>query len=120
MSFFFASFFSTSPKRTNVLDQVASRKIPTVSQARWNFKSRLVFTIADLREQLLEVFDLIIEGDDIENNDVSIHEAIGLKRLLNDYTFNVFLSILKKVFTQTDLIFTIVQNQSTDIIYLKK
>ena len=40
----YASFFSTSPKSTNVLKHVASRKIPTVSQTRWIFKSWLVFT----------------------------------------------------------------------------
>ena len=125
MSFFFAnltgfsSFFSCSPKRTHVLEQVASKRIPTVSETRWNFKSRLVSTIADLREQLLEVFDIIIEGDDFENDDISIREANGLKRLLNDYTFNVILNIFKKKFTQTDLVFSIVQNQSTDIVYSK-
>lgn len=38
----FATFFSKSPKRTAVLDEVCGRRIPAAGQTRWNFKSRTV------------------------------------------------------------------------------
>jgi hypothetical protein len=69
--------------------------------------------------ELLEVFDFIIECDDFQSDDISICEAIGLKTLLNDYSFNILLNIFKKVFTQTDLMFNVVQNQLTDLIHYK-
>ena len=36
----FATFFSKSPKRTAVLDEVCGTRIPASGQTRWNFKSR--------------------------------------------------------------------------------
>lgn len=93
--------------------------MPKVCQTRWNFKSRLVFTVLDYRTVLLDVFDEIIEGEDFESDNISIREAGGLKNLLLDYNFNLLLNIFKKIFTQTDLIFNIIQNQTTDMSYSK-
>ena len=37
-----------------VLDQVAHRRIPRSSATRWNFKSRIVQTVFELRTTLIE------------------------------------------------------------------
>lgn len=113
----FATFFSNSPKRMNLLNKTAEKRLPRVSQTRWNFKSRLVNTVADLRISLLETFDEMVEGDDFENDAICIREANGLKSFLNDFNFNFLLNVFKKIFVQTDIIFDIVQNQKTDIVY---
>jgi hypothetical protein len=113
----FASFFSVSSKRTNVLNRITEKRMPKVSQTRWNFHSRLVNTVAELRSSLLKVFDEIIDGEEFENDNISIREATGLKNLLNDFDFNFLLNTFKKIFTQTNVIFDIIQNKTTDIVY---
>ncbi|XP_073451127.1 52 kDa repressor of the inhibitor of the protein kinase-like isoform X1 [Aquarana catesbeiana] len=53
----FASFFARSPERTDVLDQVVARRLPTSSRVRWNFHSRAVSTVFEHREDLLCCFE---------------------------------------------------------------
>lgn len=48
----FSSFFTKSSKRTNILDEICKKRLPSSSETRWNFKSRAVKTIFDKREEL--------------------------------------------------------------------
>jgi hypothetical protein len=85
----FSAFFTKSTKCTNLLDSICEKRLPSNSETRWNFKSRVVNTLFDKRTNLIEVFDHIIENLD-QWDDISIREFIGFKKLLTDFDF-VFL-----------------------------
>jgi hypothetical protein len=82
----FSAFFTKSTKRTNLLDSICKKRLPSNSETRWNFKSRVVNTLFDKRTNLIEVFDHIIENLE-QWDDISIRESIGFKKLLTDFDF---------------------------------
>lgn len=59
------SFFSMSPQRTNILDEVIKKRLPRASQTRWNFQSRGVNTVYEHRADLIEVMNIIQHSDEI-------------------------------------------------------
>ena len=56
------SYFSNSAQRMAVLDEVAHRRIPRSSATRWNFKSRIVQTVYELCDALLECCSVLEES----------------------------------------------------------
>lgn len=112
----FSSFFTKSSKRTNILDEICKKRLPSSSETRWNFKSRAVNTIFDKRDDLIAVFDYISENLN-EWDDISIREAIGLKKILNDFEFLFILHAFNFIFTYTDPVFSIIQHKLSDITY---
>ena len=44
-----ASFISRSPERCSVLDKIVSRRLPRASSTRWNYNSRIINTVRELR-----------------------------------------------------------------------
>ena len=56
----FPKFFSMSPKRTSVLDSITSQRVARGSATRWNFRSRTVNSVFEMKDDLNECFDLII------------------------------------------------------------
>ena len=57
-----ATFFSRSPKRTSILDQTVARRLPRASSTRWNFNSRVVNTVYENRDDLIQCFEAIRTG----------------------------------------------------------
>jgi hypothetical protein len=78
----FATFFSKSIKRTNVLDNICGNRVPTNAPTRWNFTSTVVFTINKNRPKSIEVFDYLIDNDEFQNDQQSMREAIRSKSYL--------------------------------------
>nr|CAI5827286.1 unnamed protein product [Callosobruchus analis] len=95
----FSSFFSKSSKRSEVLNRIVDRRIPTNAPTRWNFSSRAVVTVETQRRKLIEVFEFISESED----------------------FSTIIKLCEKlmIFEHTDVVFQILQNKSTDITYSK-
>lgn len=112
----FSAFFTKSTKRTNLLDRICKKRLPSNSETRWNFKSRAVNILSDSRTNLIEVFDHIIEHLD-QWDDISIRESTGLKNLLTDFEFVFLLLTFNLIFTYTDPVFAIIQNRLSDITY---
>jgi len=54
-------FFSHSPQRVSVLDEVVGVRMPRVVQTRWNFNSKTVNTVFEHREDLIICMDKTIE-----------------------------------------------------------
>lgn len=81
----FSIFFSSSPKRMDVLKDVCNRCLPTVPQTRWNFQSRVVNSVKELRVELIKTFDTIEEGEGWD--DMTIREACGLKNFSKMWNF---------------------------------
>ena len=47
------NFFSNSPQRAEILDNIVGKRIPRASSTRWTFKSRTVNTVFEHREDLI-------------------------------------------------------------------
>lgn len=116
----FSAFFSKSTKRTDVLNLVGSAHIPSNAASRWNFTSRSVFTVFSNKNKLIEVFDHILSHDDFKHDQQTLRESIGLKNFLTDPHFIFLLHTFNFIFNHTDVVFSILQNKSTDIAYAKK
>lgn len=108
----FATFFSKSPKRTAVLDEVCGKRIPASGQTRWNFKSRTVHTVFDHQDTLKVCFGKI--RDDQSWDSVSVQQAHGLSALLGDDSFLFFLSFFHSALMHVDILYNILQKRTTD------
>lgn len=107
----FSSFFSSSPKRKDVLLEVCERRgLPRTMETRWNFQSRVVQSIFESKEHLKHCFELIqCEPWDA----TTICEATGLLNNLNDVNFNFFLELFNKIFWHVDILYNILQARNT-------
>lgn len=54
------SFFTRSPKRTTILDEIVARRLPRASSTRWNFNSRIVNTVYENLDDLI-VFQIFCD-----------------------------------------------------------
>lgn len=111
----FASFFSKSPKRTDVLDKVVAHRLPTSSSVRWNFQSRAVNTVFEHREDLILCFETM-RGD---FDPITIREAVGFAMLLEDQDFNFFLLLFHNIMLHVDLLYAKLQMKDIDTVHIK-
>lgn len=109
-----ASFFSKSAKRTKLLDEICQRRLPRVTPTRWNFSSRLVCTVYERREELLELFEFILDNHN-DFDDDAVHSADGYTALLTGFEFCFLLATFNSVFAYSDVLFGILQNKECDM-----
>lgn len=109
-----AAFFSKSAKRTKLLDEICQRRLPRVTPTRWNFSSRLVCTVYDRREELLELFEFIVDNHGDFDPD-AVHSADGYITLLTGFEFCFLLATFSSVFAYSDVLFGILQNKEYDM-----
>ncbi|KAL4122795.1 hypothetical protein QTP88_015070 [Uroleucon formosanum] len=69
-------FFSNSPQRVAVLDDLVGNRLPRAVQARWNFNIRMVNKVYEHKESLIECMEKIIS---ISLQNSTINQATGLK-----------------------------------------
>ncbi|KAL1261110.1 hypothetical protein QQF64_008937, partial [Cirrhinus molitorella] len=81
----FASFFSRSPKRTDVLDKVVARRLPTSSSVRWNFHSRAVNTVFEQREDLIRCFEMIRDSSDFDPVTKKEIDSVHIKKSIQQF-----------------------------------
>ncbi len=79
----FATFFSKSTKRTYFSGVCRLLKVPRNAPTRWNFTSRIVSTVANNYDGLLQTFDNIIA--DTTMDDDTLDCAKGFVRKLEDF-----------------------------------
>ena len=87
----FSAFFSRSPKHTACLDECVARRIPRSVQTRWNFGSRIVSTVFEDKEDLIQCLEKIIFT--WKKDQVSVREAGGLVRWLKGKDFLLYLEL---------------------------
>ncbi|KAJ4944141.1 hypothetical protein JOQ06_012686 [Pogonophryne albipinna] len=109
-----AAFFSRSPKRTQLLDEICQKRLPRVAPTRWNFASRLVCTLFEKKDALKDLFDYIVEHHE-EFDDAAILSADGYLSNLGNFEFGFFLSTFNEIFAHSDVLFDILQNKSFDM-----
>lgn len=110
----FVGFFSHSSKRLAALNKIVQKKIPTSSPTRWEYNGRLVRTIFDLKNYLVIFFEEIIENESDWDNE-AILQSKGLLYNLNDKRFIILLYFFNKFLPQTDILFKILQNKTSDV-----
>ncbi|XP_057209014.1 zinc finger MYM-type protein 1-like [Triplophysa rosa] len=113
----FASFFSRSPKRTDVLDKVVAHRLPTSSSVRWNFHSRAINTVFEHREGLIRCFETIRDSGDFDP--VTTREAGGFAMLLEDQDFNFFLQLFHNIMPHVDILYAKLQKKDIDSVHIK-
>ena len=109
-----AAFFSKSPKRTQLLDEMCQKRLPRVAPTRWNFASRLVCTVFEEKDALKNVFEHIVDHHDEYDND-SIDRADGFISQLSSFEFCFLLSTFHEMFSHADVLFDILQKHSFDM-----
>ncbi len=99
----FATFFSKSTKRTSFLQSAGCSRLPRNAPTRWNFTSRIVSTVANNYDGLLQTFDNIIA--DTTMDDDTLDCAKGFVRKLEDFEFVFMLYTYEQIFSETDVVF---------------
>ncbi|KAJ4922465.1 hypothetical protein JOQ06_019560 [Pogonophryne albipinna] len=105
-----AAFFSRSPKRTQLLDEICQKRLPRVAPTRWNFASRLVCPVFEKKDALKDLFDYIVEHHK-EFDDAAILSADGYLSNLGNFEFGFFLSTFNDIFAHADVLFDILQKR---------
>lgn len=111
------SFFSVSPQRTKILDEIIHRRLPRSSQTRWNFQSRGINTVYEHRIDLISVMEKIEERS---HDTSSVNQATGYKLKLQDKNFIFWLSIFHKIMPHVEIIFNQLQKECTDPVKIKQ
>lgn len=111
------STFSSSPKRTSILDQVVTRRLPRASATRWNFNSRLVNTVSENRALLIECFEAIKSSG---FDQITVREASGYIRMLQDEDFVFFLSIFHNIMPHVDILYQQLQQRDIDAVLIQR
>ncbi|XP_069505521.1 zinc finger MYM-type protein 1-like [Ambystoma mexicanum] len=115
----FCTFFSRSPKRTAVLDEVSDSRLPKPSRTRWSYHIRVVEAIYRHREALRTCFEKIIERrTDFEG--VTVHEAQGFIRTLKEKEFLFFLFLFNDIMPHVDILYNQLQKRDIDSVYVQK
>lgn len=103
----FATFFSYSPKRSELLRSVCNKRIPIT---RWNFEFRVMNSVQENKSDLMECFNKIEEED--EWDELTVRQAFSLKHLLNNLEFLFFLNFFYELMKHVDILYNTIQMQS--------
>ena len=113
----FPSFFSRSPQRLSSLDAVVSRRIPSGSATRWNFKSRTVNVVCEHKDSVIECF---IDLEESSSSSKTVQEASGLRLYLENDEFLFWLSFFHRIMPHVDLLYGVLQARLTDAVKTKR
>ncbi|GLV33389.1 hypothetical protein CBL_20135, partial [Carabus blaptoides fortunei] len=79
----FGVFFTSSPKRNDLLREISKKQVPRVCETRWNFRYKIVNWIKENKTELLECFKEIVNEEGWD--DKSVWESVGFKKSLEDF-----------------------------------
>jgi hypothetical protein len=109
----FSTFFSKSPKRTAVLDEVVKARLPKSAPTRWCFNARCVETIYIYQSDILSCLEKIM---DMENDSSCLNQCGGLINYLKDDTFLYWLRYFHFVMPHVEILFQQLQKRVLDVI----
>lgn len=111
------NFFSSSTHRCDILEEIVNIKIPKVALTRWNYNIRIVNTVFENRDKLIECFR---ELEDKCDKTITSKEAYGLRRALEDPDFVFWLHLFHKIFPHVEILFNQLQSKNKDNVQLLK
>ena len=82
-----SSFFTSLSKRTAMLDDIVKKRFPKLAPTRWNYFSRLVGTVKENHDDLIQLFEHVIEFPQTFDHK-SVNEAQGFLQSLSSFDFN--------------------------------
>lgn len=113
-----ATFFSTSAKRTRLLEQSAGSRLPRVHAIRWTYSSRVVNAVHEHLEDLRVAFDEIQSATTGWEN--SRAAAKGYGECLTDFSFLFLLEVFHSIFARTDVLYSGLQKKALDIGFCRR
>uniref|UniRef100_A0A8C5DNQ5 Zinc finger MYM-type protein 1 n=1 Tax=Gouania willdenowi TaxID=441366 RepID=A0A8C5DNQ5_GOUWI len=114
----FATFFSKSTKRSSFLESAGCSRLPRNVPTRWNFTSRIVSTVANNYDALLQTFENIIADKTMDDDTLDCAKGFLMK--LEYFEFVFMLYTFEQIFSETDVVYDIVQQRAMDVLYCKK
>ena len=108
-----ATFFTRSPKRTSILDQIVERRLPRATSARWNFNSRIINTAYEN-----QCFESIRTSGSFDST--TVREASGFLRVLQDDDFQFFLQLFHQIMPHVDMLYQQLQKKDIDAVFIKR
>ncbi|CAH1998384.1 unnamed protein product [Acanthoscelides obtectus] len=111
-----STFFSHSPQRVAVLDDIVGARVPRSSVTRWNFKSRSINTVYEYRELLIECMEKI---EATSKQTVTINQATGIGRMLQDSKFVFWLTVFHRILPHADILYNQLQKTVTDPVQIQ-
>ena len=111
-----SGFFSRSTKRSSAFNLHVKRRIPTVSETRWNSNTRLVGTVHSIQWHLVSFFEGIIESPQ-QWDDGTVDAAGGYIAKLQSTEFLFLIEVFQTIFPHTEMLFSILQTKRFDISY---
>lgn len=112
-----ASYFSKSSKRTHALDVHVQKRFPKVAPTRWNYNGRLVQTVFQYRDSLIDFFQDVWDHKEKWDAETVTAAKGYLHWLKENFDFNFLLNIFVEIFPFTDTLFDILQTKSNDIAF---
>jgi hypothetical protein len=111
----FCTFTSNAPRRKAFL---TSHKIefPNPGDTRWYYRSRVVKVLHKNYEDLLEIFEGVID-EPAGWDDESLDKLSGLLHYLNSFLFCFLVSVFYKILEQSSILYCILQDTQTDFNY---
>ena len=106
------AFFSKSPQRMTALENTAGSRIPRPSATRWNFKSRTVNAVHEMKDALIECCTIL----EASNSRDTGSAAAGIKRILSDPEFQFWLDFFSKVMPHVDVMFSQLQSRNINAV----
>jgi hypothetical protein len=113
------TFFSTSPQRTKVLDEIVKKRLPRSAPTRWNFQSRSIMTIYCHRTDLVMCMKTIIDRKDIQNV-ATLTQASGHLKILVSANFVFWLKFFSQIMPFVEILFAQLQTENLDIVVTRK
>ena len=104
------AFFSKSPQRMAALEKVADRRIPRPSSTRWNFKSRTINTVKEIKEEIIECCSVLEKSNSKETGAA----AVGIKKMLRDPEFGFWLDFFSEIMPHVDILYNQLQSRNID------
>ena len=105
------AFFSQSSHCTKALeDATKGCRIPRPSSTRWNFKSRMVNQVLELKEKIIECCTKLEASSSKDTGSA----AGGIKRLLRDPDFLFWLEFFSKIMLHVDILYNQIQARGID------
>ncbi|KAL1448391.1 hypothetical protein WDU94_010906 [Cyamophila willieti] len=107
------AFFSNSPQRTQILDDIVKKRLPRPVATRWTYHSRTVNIFYNHREDLIKTMEHMTSYDEILNNE-TIDQATGHLKKLKSQSFIFWLSFFQKIMPLSEILFAQFQKISLD------
>ena len=107
-------FFTISQKRNSRFKKFCSPQIQRVCETRWNYISRIITAVRSNREQILECFTSIQNGEGWDQK--SFCKSIGFTKILEDKKFIFFVEFFDGLFKHVSVLFGILQSKKPNSI----